>query len=368
MKIAYIYDASYPWIKGGAERRIYEISRRLAQRGHEVHCYSMKWWEGDKEILDGEVYLHGICKPLKLYSGERRSITEAIYFASKVFLSMGNGFDIVDCQNFPYLPCFSAKLQCLLRSQRLFITWLEVWGDYWNEYIGRKGSFARYIESAALNLAEKNIAISNRTKRDLEDLGVRGVQVVPGGIDLDNIHRVKPSEKESDVFFIGRLVSHKNVDLLIRAVSLVAREDPSIRTIIIGDGPDMEKLKALTTDLGLERNVEFTGSFENYDKILSMMKSSRVFVSPSTREGFGMAALEANACGLPVITVNHRMNAVCDLVTDGTGQICEPTIKGMAEAISKELFSRKTKRLKCIENARGYDWEAVCSLAEKVYE
>lgn len=41
MKIAYIYDAAYPWVKGGAEKRIYEISRRLGERGHEVHCYCM---------------------------------------------------------------------------------------------------------------------------------------------------------------------------------------------------------------------------------------------------------------------------------------------------------------------------------------
>jgi hypothetical protein len=51
MKIAYVYDAVYPWVKGGAEKRIYELSRRLAKRGHDVHCYGMKWWQGEDEIL-----------------------------------------------------------------------------------------------------------------------------------------------------------------------------------------------------------------------------------------------------------------------------------------------------------------------------
>ena len=75
MKIAYVYDAVYPWVKGGAEKRIYELSRRLAKRGHEVHCYGMKWWPGEDEILKDNVHLHGICPPMPLYSNGKRSIS-----------------------------------------------------------------------------------------------------------------------------------------------------------------------------------------------------------------------------------------------------------------------------------------------------
>ena len=52
MKIAYVYDAVYPWIKGGAEKRVYEISRRLVERGHEVHWFGLKW--GDGVVMRGE--------------------------------------------------------------------------------------------------------------------------------------------------------------------------------------------------------------------------------------------------------------------------------------------------------------------------
>jgi len=367
MKIAYIYDAAYPWIKGGAEKRIYEISRRLGERGHEVHCYCMKWWDGGESLLDEGVYLHGICRPVKLYSGERRSIKEAAYFASRVLISMGDGFDIVDCQNFPYLPCFSAKLLCGLKRQKLLITWHEVWGDYWHEYLGGMGYFGRFVEVSASRLTDKNIAVSERTRRDLEELGVRGVQVVPNGIDFESIDRIKAARKQSDIIYVGRLVAHKNVDLLIRAVSLASNEVPDIKAIIIGDGPEMEKLRALTRDLGLERNVEFTGFLESYDEAVALMKSSRVFVLPSSREGFGMAALEANACGLPVVTVNHRMNAVCDLVAGGTGLICEPSAEGLAAAINKTLISERNVT-QCKEKARGYDWKEICDLTEAVCE
>ncbi len=53
---------------------------------------------------------------------------------------------------------------------------------------------------------------------------------------------------------------------------------------------------------------------ENYDDLIGYMKSSKVFVLPSTREGFGIVVIEANACGLPVVVVDHEMNAATDLV------------------------------------------------------
>ncbi|MFA7073527.1 MAG: hypothetical protein WC138_13610, partial [Methanoculleus sp.] len=46
LKIAYVYDAVYPWVKGGVEKRIHEVSVRLAERGHEVHVYGMRCWDG----------------------------------------------------------------------------------------------------------------------------------------------------------------------------------------------------------------------------------------------------------------------------------------------------------------------------------
>ncbi len=366
MKIAYIYDAVYPWVKGGAEKRIYELSRRLTVRGHEVHCYGMKWWPGERDILNDGVHLHGICRPMPLYAGGRRSMKQAAYFAARA-LAINADCDVIDCQNFPYLSCFSARLLCGLKGGEFFITWHEVWGDYWYEYLGRKGIFGRLIEKAAARLAENNIAVSERTRRDLERLGVRGAQVVPNGIDWQGIEKIKASEKGSDLVYVGRLVGHKNVDLLIRALGIVRRQVPDVRVIVIGDGPEMERLAALVSELGLKKNVEFTGFLENYDDALALMKSSQVFVSPSTREGFGMAALEANACGLPVVTVNHRMNAVCDLVTAETGIACEPSEVALAEAMIRALQECDGMREKCREQASRYDWDEICNQVESIY-
>ena len=368
MKIAYVYDAIYPWVKGGAEKRVYELSRRLANRGHDVHCFGIKWWNGDSVIERDGVFLHGICNPRSLYSGDRRSMREALIFAWKVLLSSKGDYDLIDCQEFPYIPCFSARLVSTSGRSDLFITWHEVWGDYWYEYLGRKGLIGRSIESAVSKLSNENIAVSEMTKRELELMGVEGVKVVPNGIDFERIERVKAWDTASDIIYAGRLIRHKNLDLLIRALQFVKREVPDISTVIIGDGPDAARLKRLAKELGLENNIKFTGFLENYDETIARMKSSKVFVMPSTREGFGMAALDSNACGLPLVTVKHRMNAVSDLVTEGTGLVCEPTIEELSKAIISVLEKSAAMRTKCIELASGYDWDRISGVIETVYE
>ena len=356
MKIAYVYDAVYPWVKGGAERRIYELSRRLAVRGHEVHCYGMKWWPGEVEIQREGVNLHGICPPMPLYSNGKRSISEAAFFAGKL-LSLRTDCDVIDCQNFPYLSCFSAKLLSSLKGQKLFITWHEVWGEYWCKYLGEKGRAGQAVEWAAARLTKMNIAVSDRTQRGLLSLGARGIQVVPNGIDWQGIMQVRPSAKRSDIIYVGRLVEHKNVDLLIKAVNNVKSEVPDVKALIVGDGPEMNRLKSMVREKELEKNVQFLGFMEDYNDALALMKSSAIFATPSTREGFGMAALEANACGLPVVTVKHRMNAVMDLVNTETGVVCQPTEQALAEAICRTMQKKGKMRGRCIEEAKKYDWE-----------
>jgi len=99
------------------------------------------------------------------------------------------------------------------------------------------------------------------------------------------------------------------------------------------------------------------------------MKSSKVFVLPSTREGFGIVALEANACGLPVVTVNHKMNAACDFIANGeTGFICALSEVDIAEKILRGLNRRRDMKRICIESAKRHDWDNIVNTTEKVYE
>ena len=372
MKIAFIYDAVYPWIKGGAEKRIYEIAKRLAEK-HEVHWYGVGWWTGGNgngrgTIERDGIVLHSVCKPVQLYVDGRRSIGEAIYFASKLMPKLiKERFDVIDCQEFPYFPCFTAKVHSLLKRSKFVITWHEIWDKYWFGYLGRKGIFGYLVERLTTKLAENNVAVSEQTKRDLERLGLENVEVIPNGIDFERIQRVRRADEESDVIFAGRLIRDKNVDVLIRAVKLLKEEASDVKCVIVGDGPERRRLEKLARDLGLNSNVEFKGFLKEHDDVIALMKSSKVFVLPSTREGFGIVALEANACGLPVITVEHEMNATKDLIENGrNGFVCRLSEDEIAEKVLTALHSDMSEE--CLEIAKGYDWDVIVRRCERFYE
>ncbi|WP_305066736.1 glycosyltransferase family 4 protein [Methanoculleus sp.] len=370
LKIAYVYDAVYPWVKGGVEKRIREVSVRLAERGHEVHVYGMRCWDGPATIERDGVTIHGVCPAEALYSGGRRGVTQALRFGKAVLRPLlASGADVVDCQNFPYFSCFAAKGASVRRGFPLVVTWHEVWGDYWYDYLGRRGVFGKAVERLAAGLTDHHIAVSPSTARALTGLGVAGsVPVVPNGIDTERIAAVAPAAEEWDVVFTGRLIRDKNVDVLLRALATVREEVPDLRTLIVGDGPERPALERLARDLGLDGAVTFTGFLPDYDSVIAAMKASRVFVLPSTREGFGIAALEAMACGLPVVTTDHPGNAAGDLVVEGVnGYRCSLTPEALSDKIHRVLEQDPCPKEACTEFARHYDWKEVAEQLERLY-
>ncbi len=128
---------------------------------------------------------------------------------------------------------------------------------------------------------------------------------------------------------------------------------PDISCAIVGDGPERHALKQKADKLGLR--IEFPGFVGN---VYSYMKSSKVFVFPSRREGFGLVVLEANACGLPVIVMNHPNNASVELI-EGNGFVCDDE-EEMAERISQLLTDnelREEMSMRALDYAINYDWD-----------
>jgi L-malate glycosyltransferase len=372
MKIAFIYDAAYPWVTGGAEKRVYELAKRLAENGHEVHCYSFGWWwsEEKNDIVKDGIHLHGVSKPQKLYTDGKRSIKEAIYFSLKLINPlMKENFDVVDCQGFPFFSSFTARIHSLLGKSTLFITWIEVWDDYWYEYMGKKGVFGKLIERTAMNLNSNWIAISDKVKRDLIKINSKKeISVVPMGIDAIEIQKIKPSRMNTDVIFAGRLIKNKNVDLLIRSIALVKTKIPDVKCLIIGDGPEKDSLLKLREDMGLTANITFMDFLDDHDDLISSMKSSKVFVLPSTREGFGIVVIEANACGLPVVVVRDKMNAACDLIYEGlNGYISDFNHEDMADRIFKAITNKEEMNSECLKKAVQFDWNKIIPELEGFY-
>lgn len=373
MKIAFVYDTSFPWVTGGAERRIYEIAKRLAIRGHDVHIYSLGYWmqteeyKSQKVIRKDNITYHSVGKPVDLYTKDnKRSIKEAIYFSTCILKCDLKDYDIVDCQGFPYFSCYSSKL----KTKNLVITLHEVWNDYWYEYMGRIGFFGKIIEKGILHLTDNVICVSQLTyEQMLENKCPSNATVIANGVDTDKITYVSPRKEYSDIIFAGRLIPEKNVELIIRAVHLVKNKHPHLTCRIIGEGPEEEELKTLTQTLNVEENIIFEGFFDRQEDLYSSIKSSTMFILPSKREGFGIVTIEANACGVPVITLNHPMNASKDLITPDNGYLVEDEPEELAKIIDKILTTGITadKRNKCRKTAEKYDWNQITSLTEEYY-
>jgi len=371
MKIAFVYDMIYPFKIGGVEKRIWEISKRLSAGGHDVHVFGLKMWDGPPDILQEGVHLHGVCRPMPFHTGEsgRRTIFPALWLSFFLFLPLLRKmrFDVIDCQNFPYLPCFPSALVSALRKSLFLVTWHEVWGRYWLQYMGSAGSVGIFIERLVKSLTRYHVAVSPTTKAMLLDLGVEEpVAIVPNGVDIEKVRKVRPSPEGSDLICIARLIPDKHVDVLIGAVALLKESIPSIRCTIVGRGPEEERLKAQVSSSGLDKNIRFTGFVRDQDEILALLKASRLCVLPSTREGFGMVALEALACGVPVLTADHPGNAIRDLAEIGGVRAVPLTEKDFAVEIREILESRSPPLIPDIEGA--WDWDAVSGLWLRMVE
>jgi glycosyltransferase involved in cell wall biosynthesis len=98
------------------------------------------------------------------------------------------------------------------------------------------------------------------------------------------------------------------------------------------------------------------------------MKSSKVFVLPSTREGFGIAALEALACGLPVITIDHPRNASTVFAGHGCGALSRLDSEDMALKINEILVNTAERSANCRDKAQEYDWNVITDYLEGYYQ
>ena len=232
MKIALVYDAIYPYVKGGVEKRVWELATRLTRRGHEVHLFGMKFWEGEDNLIREGVFLHGVCPAQKLYVGGRRSLWQALYFSIHLISPLlKEKFDIIDCQQFPYFSCFSSRIVSRMRKIPLVITWHEVWGDYWFDYLGYKGLIGKEIERNIASFKCPTISVSVMTANRFRTGFKKSViTVIPVGIDISQHTIDPPFNTESDIIFVGRLIKEKNGALLVQAFHSLSTPHKNIQT------------------------------------------------------------------------------------------------------------------------------------------
>ncbi len=233
--------------------------------------------------------------------------------------------------------------------------------------------FFRLIDYLLIHCWDTITTVSQFTKSQLiERYGVlpERIVIIPNGVS-DEFH---PAEKDTEIFrryktdarfsilSSGLLIPRKNFTFLLEVVSML--RDPEIALLIVGTGPEKDKLERMVRELGLQQQVFFLGYLSKAEYV-KVVQAADLFAFPSLLEGFGLAPLEAMACGTPVVT--STSGSLPEVVGDG-GLVLELDIHIWVQAIrslKKNRALSEQLRSKGIARARLFSWE---SAIEKTYQ
>lgn len=146
--------------------------------------------------------------------------------------------------------------------------------------------------------------ISPSTKDDLVDRGMNPdrIKTIYCGLDHQKFTLQNPPPRSETPLVVtwSRLRKYKSIEVAIKAFARIHAELPEARMLIMGRGPDEDRLRRLTTSMGLDQVIEFKG-FMQWEELVSILHRCHVFLNPSPKEGWGLTVVEANQCGLPVV-------------------------------------------------------------------
>jgi len=370
--LAIFYDAAYPFMYGGGQRRLYEVGRYMVRHGWTVHWYVLKTWDGPStQVRDGIVYF-GLKGHTQFYGRNgKRTLKEALAYGFAVLTAKADfgSYDLVWCAQWPIFHIIALMARLVPWRSTMLVDWWEVWGRYWLKYspwLGLGGWFIEVSLTQALARSGHLVVDSMLGRDRLTALGIpaESVTFIGNGVDVPSLTAGDPATGTSDLVYFGRLKDHKNVDHIIQAVAILkSRHSQILRLDLIGDGPERENLERLAHDLGVADQIVFHGRVED-DQATALLKRSKAFVHPSTQQcGGSVNLLEANACGLPVVCYRHPMGIdPAQLVEGETGIMVSPVEpQSLAAGISIMLQLVETDHVRehCIAHAQSSDWTAI---------
>ncbi|MBV9046798.1 MAG: glycosyltransferase [Solirubrobacterales bacterium] len=198
--------------------------------------------------------------------------------------------------------------------------------------------YGPHADSTAVTstLAHARLVLANSagTERRCRARGARRVRVVHLGTDLPT---AESRRSESTLVTVGHLVARKRHADVIRALALLKDGHADLRYVIVGDGPERERLASLTRSLDLQGRVEFRGQLAPA-AALAAAQTGSLFVLPSVEEAFGVAYVEAMAGGVPAIGCQGE-DGPAEIAAAGEGIVLVPPADpaALAERIASLL-------------------------------
>ncbi|MGI4749752.1 MAG: glycosyltransferase family 4 protein [Janthinobacterium lividum] len=263
MQILVFSTVFYP-VLGGIENLTLNLCKEFVKEGHEVKVIT---YQKQTDILENiDVFcMPGFAKTMQLFTW---------------------------C-NVYYMPNISLRgVWPLLFNPHK--KWVVSQNDF---SLSRKKNFLSLLKLFLIKFTSKNISVSKSVAASLHTSS----KVIYNCYD-DAVFTIQNSSPRTLNFvFVGRLVSQKGCDTLIRACAEI---NQPFQLTIVGDGPEMKRLKNLTKKLNLVDYVHFTGTLDS-EQIAGILNQHKVLIIPSIRkEGFGIVVLEGMACGCQIIAAD----------------------------------------------------------------
>jgi len=342
---------------GGPATYALNLANELNQRGFKVRilCYG----KPETNELSKNIQINWVSKKWPLV------FKYFLYFLKLLFFSQG--FDVIYAQG-PVASGLPALWVKKLTGKKIMV---KVVGDYaWEQAIQnnitnklvdefqKEKSSGKYsklqkIERKVCQAADKVITPSNYLKQIVQNWGVREdkIKVVYNAMPLKhkNIKALKQNRDNNLIISVGRLVTWKGFELLIKIMPELLKINPNFKLKIYGHGPEKEKLNKLISELQLEEKV-FIDKI-GHNKLMSELIKAEMFVLNSGYEGLSHTILEAMVAEIPVITTNIGGNP--ELIKDGyNGLLVEYNNKEQLKSAILELHNNPELQEKFIKNSK----------------
>jgi glycosyltransferase involved in cell wall biosynthesis len=314
--------------------------------------------QNDYRMLSSNVNIHGVVVPPVRTSTEYwlQFCFEATRLAEKL-----ESVDLIHCHDWMTISA-GIYLRNVLKVPLIY-----------NIHLPQVSIPTLLLENHGLVNSDLVIVNSQAVYQELNNrnLPVKKMEAIPNGVDIAEFHsRPNGSFNEDYLLFVGRLVPQKGVEVLLKAFGIVLRRCPEMRLIIVGDGDLELYLKRVSCCLGFPQRVSFIG-WQTGQALVDLYQRALLVVMSSYYEPFGIVALEAMACGCPVIA--SRLGGLQEIIQDGVQGYLTPSGDYMRIAqrvVDLILHPDHRRRMSkaATERAAQFSWKRIGETVLSMYE
>ena len=345
MKIVHAFHNYWP-VFGGLERAIKSVAEKLAELNNEVHVITSVFGAEDrpKEEAIGSVYVHRV-KALRLHFSDLTILMEV---PEKV---LGEA-DVVVCwsQNsyFAYRVCKDAKR--LGKPSVVYFIGVSYLEHHYNPFVRVFGHpYQKWITRKMADLADVALVTNDYERELLKEKYSIDAIVLPHGIDeeylklpnMAEVFRRKYNIDEMIVAYVGRIHPTKGLDVLVKAFTHVAKEEPNVVLVIAGkgDGRYLKNCLKIAKRAGVENRIKVLGYVSEEDKI-ALIDASDVVALPTKHAGESYPLLINEVLARGKRLVMTRGSIASKWVEEsGVGKVVDPDPQSLAQTLVEELRS-----------------------------